>query len=394
MGNQVARASRQGWIWAAVLLALGVGGYFWLTRSGGAPATPAEASPPARPRVVPVTAAEAKQGDLNHYLTALGTVTPFKTVTIKSRVDGQLIKVDFKEGQFVQEGQLLVEIDPRPFQVQLEQAEGQMARDRAALHEAKVDRERDKILYAHNVIAKQQLDLQQATVEQDQGAVVSDQSNIDNAKLQLTYSRITAPISGRIGLRLVDPGNIVHATDTQGLAVITQLQPIATIFSIPEDDLPKVLAEMQTGKLAVEAYDRGLTKKLATGRLLTTDNQIDTTTGTIRLKAAFPNTDNALFPNQFVNVKLLVETERDKVLIPTAAIQRTSAGTVVYAVRPDNTVDARTVAVGVTQGDLTSVDSGVKPGEMVVVDGLDKLQQGTRVSVQPATKAAGERAGP
>ncbi len=333
---------------------------------------------------MPVAAAPAKAGDLNRYVTAIGTVTAFNTVTVKSRVDGQLIKVAFKEGQLVHEGDLLAEIDPRPFQVQLAQAAGQLARDRASQINAKITLERDRALYADNVIARQDLDNQESSVGQYDGAIITDKANIDSAKLQLTYCRITAPLTGRIGLRLVDQGNIVHAADTQGLAVITQLQPIAVLFSIPEDDLPLVLTGMKSGKLPVEAYDRDLKTKLATGSLLTLDNQIDQNTGTIRLKAVFSNEDDSLFPNQFVNAKLLVGTMRGVVLVPTAAVQRSSQGTFIYVVQPDQTVQMRNVTVSATQGELAAIASGLKPGELAVTDGVDKLRQGAKVNVQLA----------
>ncbi len=299
------------WAWLAILLVLIVVGYFFLTRPSGARTTPIEASSPAHGAAVPVSAAPAKLGDLNRYVTAIGTVTAFNTVTVKTRVDGQLIKVAFTEGQIVHAGDLLAEIDPRPYQVQLAQAEGQLARDRASQINAKVTLERDRALYADNVIARQDLDNQESSAGQYDGAIITDQANIDSAKLQLTYCRITSPLTGRIGLRLVDQGNMVHATDTQGLAVITQLQPIAVLFSIPEDDLPELITAMKSdNKLPVEAWDRDFKTRLASGSLLTLDNQIDQSTGTIRLKAVFPNEDNSLFPNQFVNAKLLVGTMR------------------------------------------------------------------------------------
>ncbi|MFZ0887641.1 MAG: MdtA/MuxA family multidrug efflux RND transporter periplasmic adaptor subunit [Candidatus Binataceae bacterium] len=379
-------------VWLAAALILGAAAYLLLSRTGGA--RTADAVPALAHQGVPVAAVQAKVGDLNRYLTALGSVTPFNTVTVKSRVDGQLMKVDFTEGQLVHEGDLIAEIDPRPFQVQLAQAEGQLARDQASLVNAKVTAERDRVLFAHDAIAQQDLDNQQSTAGQYEGAVVSDKASIDNAKLQLIYSRITAPLTGRIGLRLIDPGNIVHATDTQGLAVITQLQPIAVLFSIPEDDLPRVLSDLKRGsQLPVDAYDRDLTKKLATGWLLTFDNQIDPGTGTIRLKASFPNYDNSLFPNQFVNVKLLVDTIRNAVLIPAAAVQRSSLDAFVFVVRADQTVDVRNVKIGAIQDETASISAGLKPGELVVTDGLDKLQQGARVRFQSAANASAQKDG-
>jgi len=331
---------------------------------------------------VPVAATQAKLGDLPHYLSAIGTVTPMYTVTVQSRVAGQIMAVNFREGQIVTRGQLLVQIDPRPYQVQLEQAQGQLAHDLATLHNDTLILERDRILYRQNVIARQTLDTQEATVRQDRGLVLSDKANVDNAKLQLTYSRITAPITGRIGLRLVDPGNIIQANSTQGIAVITQLQPITVIFSIPEDNLELILAAMRAGSVPAEAYDRSFHNLLATGSLFTMDNQIDTTTGTVRLKALFSNREQRLFPNQFVNVRLLAETLHHQVLIPLAAVQRSSLGTFVYVVKPDRTVELRRIQLGLTQGELASVQSGLAAGETVVTDGVDRLQPGTRVALQ------------
>ena len=376
------------WIWLSILAIVIVAGYFLLTRLGGALRPSARVTAAARPGV-PVSAAEVKRGDLNRYLTAIGTVTAFNTVTVKTRVDGQIVNIAFKEGQTVHQGDLLVEIDPHPFQAILAQAEGQLAKDQATLRNAKITLERDRSLYQQGVIAAQDFDNQQALVGQSVGAVQSDQANIAAAKVQLAYTKITAPITGRIGLRLVDQGNIVHASDTTGLAVITQLQPIAVDFSIPEDNLPQVIKDMRNGQeLPVDAFDRELKARLAIGTLETFDSQIDQSTGTIKLKAVFPNNDMSLFPNQFVNVKLLVNTTRDTLLVPAAAVQRNPQGTFVYVVRPDRTVDVRTVTVGATQGDVVALDSGVTTGDLLVTDGLDKLQAGTKVIVQAAAAAA------
>src|SRR5262245_6304883 len=381
--TQLRAMSRRWWFWAGALVVVFV--LYRLVTGLGRSGQSSDAADAIHNQSVPVSAAPAKRGALNLYLTEIGTVTPFKTVTVHTRVDGELVRVLFKEGQMVKQGDLLAEIDPRPFQVQLTQAEGQMARDRASLVNARSQLDRYKQLYAQNIVAKQDLDNQLSQAGQYEGAVKNDQGLIDSAKLNLTYSQITAPISGRVGLRLVDPGNIVHAADTQGLLVITQLQPIAVIFSIPEDDLPRVETAIRTTpQLPVQAYDRSLKTMLATGTLLTLDNQIDQSTGTVKLKASFPNEDNALFPNQFVNAKLLVETKHDAVLIPSAAVQRSSQGSFVYVVKPNQTVDMRMVRVSAAQNGTAAIESGLSPGELVVVDGTDKLRQGSRVSVQLA----------
>jgi multidrug efflux system membrane fusion protein len=338
--------------------------------------------------VVPVAAAPAVRGNIPVYLDGLGSVTPFYTVAIHSRVDGQLMSVHFQEGQFVHAGDVLVEIDPRPFQVQLEQAEGQMAHDQALLSNARLDLTRYRTLLAQEAIPKQQLDTQVATVGQYDGAIRTDQAAIDNAKLQITYCRITAPISGRIGLRLVDPGNMVHANDTNPMLIITQMQPITVVFTLPEDSLPPVLRKLRAGaRLPVDAYNRDRSQKLASGRLLTVDNQIDQTTGTLKLKAVFENREETLFPQQFVNVRLLVETRRNQVIVPSVAIQRGSQGTFVYVVKSDSTVEVRPVAAGVSEGGNTSIDRGLEAGEAVVTDGADKLQPGSKVTIRTPTGA-------
>jgi multidrug efflux system membrane fusion protein len=378
------------WLWLLVIAVIAFGGWYYRSSRNASQAA-AAAAPGAASKgkggsgagglVVPVVVSTAQRGDLPVYFNGLGTVTAFNTVTVRSRVDGQLTSVAFKEGQFVHQGDLLAQIDPRPFQVQLAQAMGQLAKDQAQRKDAEVNRERFKLLFKEGVIPQQQLDTQAALVGQFDGAIESDQSQIDNAKLQLTYSRITAPISGRIGLRLVDVGNIVHATDTNGLLVITQLQPISVIFSLPQDQLPQVNAKLRSGvQLAVDAYDRDDTAKIASGSLQTIDNQIDLTTGTYKLKSMFANADNSLFPNQFVNVHLLVDTKHNLTIVPAAAIQRGPQGTYVYAAAADNTAKIRIVTIAQTTGDSVGLSAGLNSGDVVVIDGQDKLQDGTKIN--------------
>lgn len=380
--------SRRTWAAVAVLGIIAAGAYFYWTRSAeeSATATPSGGAPPAR--VVPVVAVPAKTGDLGVYLTGLGTVTPLNTVTVRSRVDGELMRVLFEEGQTVKQGDVLAEIDPRPFQVQLAQAEGQMARDQALLANAKIDLQRYRGLYKEDSVPKQQLDTQEALVRQYEGVVQMDQAQIEQAKLQLTYSRVTAPISGRLGLRVVDPGNIVHATDAQGIVVITQLQPISVVFTLPEDSLQAVLAKVHAGvALEVEIYDREQQKRLAVGKLLTVDNQIDPRTGTVRLKAEVANADGTLFPNQFVNARLLVDKKTGATLIPTTAVRRGTQGTFAYVVKPDQTVAIRPISIDVTEGETAALASGVDSGELVVIDGLEGLRDGSKVEMQARTPA-------
>lgn len=343
---------------------------------------------------VPVVVATTQRGDLPVYFNGLGTVTAFNTVTVRSRIDGQLIKADFTEGQFVHEGQLLAEIDPRPYQVQLSQAEGLLAKDQAQRKDAEVNFQRYQLLFQAGVIPQQQVDTQRALVGQFDGSIRSDEGQINNAKLQLTYCRITAPISGRVGLRLVDAGNMVHAADPNGLVVITQLQPISVIFSLPQDQLPQVNSKLRNAKqLPVEAFDRDDKVKIATGKLVTIDNQIDATTGTYKLKSMFTNEDNVLFPNQFVNVHLLVDTKKNLVTMPTPALQRGPRGTYVYVADNDGMVKIRTVNVAETVGNTVGVSDGLQPGEIVVIDGQDKLQDGSKIKATPAPNTSSNSPG-
>ena len=373
---------RRWWIWLLVVGLVGIVAYNQLGKSGktnGGAARGANLPP----QSVPVAALAAQKGDIGIYLTGLGTVTPLQTVTVKSRVDGELMRVYYREGQIVKKGQPLVEIDPRPYQAQLTQAQGQMIRDQALLANARVDLERYKVLSSQDSIAEQQYATQKSLVRQFEGTVKFDQGQIDNAKLQLIYSRITSPVSGRIGLRLVDSGNIIHATDTTGLAVITQLEPITVIFTIPEDSLPPLLGKVKAGeRLPVDAFNCEQSKKLATGSLLTLDNQIDPNSGTVRLRAEFPNKDHGLFPNQFVNARLLLETKHGATLVPTAAMQRSPQGPFVYLIKADKTVSVRQVRLGPTEGDDAAIDEGLSPGDLIVVEGAERLREGSKVELK------------
>lgn len=346
---------------------------------------------PNRPQ--PVSAVAARIGDIAITQSALGTVTALKTVTIHPRVDGQLQSVAFTEGQLVKAGELLAQIDPATFQAALEQAEGQLARDSAQLANARIDLNRYQTLLKQDSIAEQQVDQQAALVKQLEGTVKMDQGLVDNARLQLSYTRIIAPIPGRVGLRLVDAGNMVRSADANGIAVITQVDPITVVFPIPQDALPPVLTHLHAGeKLEIEAWDRDQKNLLAKGTVLGADNQIDVSTGTVKIKGQFSNPQGKLFPNQFVNVRMVVDVRHNVVLAPSAAIQRNSQGTLVYLVRDDNTVALRPVQTGPTQGQLTEVESGLKPGERVITDGIDRIREGAKVEVVAPNAAPGSPA--
>ncbi|MDB5925273.1 MAG: multidrug transporter subunit MdtA [Betaproteobacteria bacterium] len=390
------RQQRRIWIIVLLLACVGAGiAYYYHTRDSGVAATEGTSAAKGKGKgkggagagqPVPIVAAPTRTADVSVYLSGLGSVTPLATVTVRSRVDGQLMRVLFREGQLVKAGELLAEIDPRPFQVQLTQAQGQLAKDQALLKNAQIDLERYRTLFQQDSIAKQQLDTQAALVRQYEGTIKADQGQVDSARLQLTYSRVTAPLTGRIGLRQVDPGNIVRSSDTNGLVVITQLQPVSVIFTIAEDNVSTVMRRLKAGdKLPVDAWDRAEKNKLASGALLTVDNQIDPATGTVKLRAQFSNDDFSLFPNQFVNARMLVDTLRGATVVPTAAIQRGSQGTFVYVVNADNTVTVRPVKLGPTQGEIVAVDAGVTPGELVVTDGADRLREGARVQIADRT---------
>jgi multidrug efflux system membrane fusion protein len=346
---------------------------------------------------IPVVAAPAKRGDVDVVVNALGTATPLRTVTVRPRVDGELVRVHFQEGRRVKEGELLAEIDPRPFQVQLEQAQGQLTRDQALLANARLDLERYQTLFKQDSIARQQVDTQASLVRQYEGALRVDRSQVENARLQLAYTRITAPVSGRLGLRLVDPGNIVRAGDANGLVVITQVQPISVLFTVPQDQLPAVMKRLASGdKIPVEAWDREQRARLAAGVLASADNQVDPATGTVKLKAQFANEESALFPNQFVNVRMTLDTLRDVVVIPSAAVQRGAQGLFVYVVQPDNTVAQRVVQLGPGEGQRVSISRGLQAGEVVVTDGMDRLRPGAAVqtsAARPEIKAPPPQAG-
>jgi membrane fusion protein, multidrug efflux system len=383
--------TRRGWLRRALpllvlLLILGlVGGAVWYFTKPNRQAAPQGRGRFNTDQPQPVREGTIVKGDLPVTLNALGTVAPLATVTVRTQVAGQLSEVAFQEGQLVKKGDFLVQIDPRPYQIALEQAQGQLTRDQALLKNAQLDLARYQRLNAQDSIARQQVDTQQALVQQYVGAIQTDQAAIDNVKLNLTYAHITAPIDGRVGLRQVDAGNYVTPGDANGLVVITQLQPITVLFTLPEDNLPAVMKRLAAGAtLPVKAFDRSNTNQLASGTLTTVDNQIDQTTGTVKMRASFPNEDSALFPNQFVNARLTVDTLHDVPIVPASAVQRGAPGTYVYLVNPDNTVKVQPIQIGPSDGENIAVTSGLQGGEQVMIDGADRLKDGAKVMIPDA----------
>jgi multidrug efflux system membrane fusion protein len=349
---------------------------------------------PAGPHAIPVSVTTVERQDVPVILTGLGTVQAYKTVTLRSRVDGEIMAVYFREGQEVRQGQLLAQIDPRPYQVALETAKANLARDQAQLNTARANLARSKALLQAGVIAQQDYDTQEAAAGQFTGTVQADQAAIDNAKLNLAYTRITSPMDARVGLRLIDPGNLVHANDTNGMLVLTQMHPIAVLFTLPQEQLPEVLKHSRKGALVVEAYGSDDRTLLATGRLETVDNQIDPSTGTAKLKAVFSNREATLWPNQFVNIHMVLSTVRGAVVVPSAAVQRGPEGELAYVMGSDHKIVVQPIGVSFTQNNLAVISHGLKPGEQVVVEGQDKLQNGTLVVPRgsPAEEAAGTAA--
>jgi multidrug efflux system membrane fusion protein len=386
------------WLLGAIAVVLVAGCVWWIRRpdpaaeSGTGRGTGRAGA--ARTGPLSVAVVSAKKGDVSVYLTGLGTVVPLVNVTVRAQISGQLVREAVAEGQMVNRGDLLAVVDPRPYEVALEQAEGQLKQAQSELKDAQIDAARYATLERQDSIARQQVDKQFALVTQYEGLVQTSQSAVDGAKLSLEYCHITAPVAGRLGLWQVDPGNYVTSGDANGLATLTQVKPITVVFSLPEDDVPEVAARLRSGaNLPVDAYDRTQTRKLATGSLVTIDNQVDPTTGTFRLRARFANGDESLFSNQFVNVRMLIEVQRGAIVIPASAVERGQQGTYVYVIKPDHTAAARPVTLGPTEGERVAVTAGLDPGELVVTDGADRLRDGIAVTVQGAAPGRRRRAG-
>lgn len=378
---------------SAVALGLALAAFSSCGRAQQKASSRTSAQQQARNMAIPVGVAPVEQKDVPVFLTGLGSVQAYNTVTVKSRVDGAIVQVNFKEGQHVNKGALLAVIDPRPYEIALEQANAALQRDTALLNTSKLNLQRNEALAKAGVVAQQQLDAQRAETGQYEGTIAADQAAVNSAKLNLAYTRITAPVSGRAGLRQIDVGNIVHASDQNGLLVITQLQPVAVIFTLPEDDLQAVLDHMRKGKLPVEAWSRNDTQMVATGWLETVDNQIDPTTGTVKLKSVFANKDEDLWPNEFVNIHLKLNVQKNALVIPSSAIQRGPQGTFVYAVDQENRVQVRPVEINLTQGLTTLIASGLKPGERVVTDGQEHLQANALVDPRTPQPGTGNQQG-
>jgi membrane fusion protein, multidrug efflux system len=371
------------WIWTLIVVLIFCAGLVYFIKStnnkNGKNANVVKA--------IPVVTAIAKTDDIHVYLSGLGSVTPLATVTVKPRVDGEIMKIYFKEGQMVKSGEVLVEIDPRPYEAALTQAQGQLMRDKALLADAKLDLARYETLLKQESIASQQVDTQRALVKQYEGTVKVDEGLFATAKLNLNYTKVTAPVSGRVGLRQVDVGNVIHASDVNGVVIITQLQPMSVLFSLPEDNIPALMARIKadkktSAKTTVNAFDRAFKEKIASGTLETLDNQIDPTTGMVKLRAEFSNDDLSLFPSQFVNAQVLLETKEHVVTVPSAAVQHGTQGSFAFVVGADNKVTQRSIVTGTVQGGKTEIVSGLKSGEVVVIDGVDKLRDGTPVDVE------------
>jgi len=376
------------WVWLIVFI-VALGAVYFLYRQYEAAQQAKQSKMMMQPHEVPVQTATVREGDIGVYVNGLGTVTPVYTVSVTSRVQGQIMAIHYREGQMVRKGDPLIDIDPRPYEAQLSQVQGQLSHDEALLAQARIDLDRYQAAFSRNAIAQQQVYDQEQLVKQDEGTVKNDQGLLQNAQVNLVYCHITAPITGRVGLRLVDPGNLVQANSNTSLVVVTQLQPITVIFTVAEDYLPEIQKELRVGhKMQVQALDRTEQNTLATGTLLTIDNQVDPTTGTFKLRAIFPNTDGALFPNQFVNAKLLVDTQHNVDLIPTAALQRNSSGAFVYVIKPGDTASMQTVTPGTTDGNTAAVQ-GLEPGQVIAVNGFDKLQDGIKVVVRNNPTDAG-----